>query len=803
MLRELLQAVRGLGRSPGFSATVVALIAVGTGVTTGLFTLLDAFLLRSLPVPEPEQLVYIQGRSAAGKELLPRASILERLRGEASLVSGAFGYLDPVHPAEANGRQRVVRMFLLAGDYYAAPGAQPLLGRLLTPEDRGAVAVISYDYWQRDFAGDPAVLGETVRVGRTLLTVVGVTPRRFRGMVVAFPEEISMPLEMTTQIDGTPREGLPQSPLYVVARLRPGVSVRQAAERIAYLWPQWVDETIPAGRTRDQWRQAVGLKPLLLPAGQGRSYLGEIITRPLVALFAMAGVVLLTLCASVAGLLLVRNLGRCRELAIRQALGASRWQVMRQLLIETFLLTALGSAAGWLIARWIAWFSLGLFPPAVSPISLDLDWSRGIVAFAMGSILATGLLCGLAPALWAASLDVSEALKAGGRSAAARLGFRKALLVVQVAGSLLFLVTAALFGQTFQRLAAVPLGYQPDGAFAVMLTGQPPYRNLTPAYFDELVRRTRSLPGVLAAGLTNRAPLDSRGQRWTVENAATRIEAECVCAFPGFFQAAGIPLIEGRDLPDAASVAVVNRALAGRLFPAHRAIGQRFRHEKKDWEIIGLLADPKVSVTSLRDTNVPLLYVPCLELWGSPPSSYAMTLVVRTDTMGQQPPEGLVAAARREIDLLGKQFPYRITTLRELVDASLRQQRMLAVTSGVFSLLTLIVAGAGLCGLLMFIVLQRTREIGIRIALGAQRRQVILLVISQALAVLVGGLLLGLAGVFATSRLIAGFLYGVRPLDPPLLIVCVALLVSFSVTAAAVPASRAASIQPADALRAE
>jgi ABC-type antimicrobial peptide transport system permease subunit len=276
-----------------------------------------------------------------------------------------------------------------------------------------------------------------------------------------------------------------------------------------------------------------------------------------------------------------------------------------------------------------------------------------------------------------------------------------------------------------------------------------------------------------------------------------------VYAFPGFFQAAGIPLIEGRDLPDAASVAVVNRALAGRLFPAHRAIGQRFRHEKKDWEIIGLLADPKVSVTSLRDTNVPLLYVPCLELWGSPPSSYAMTLVVRTDTMGQQPPEGLVAAARREIDLLGKQFPYRITTLRELVDASLRQERMLAVTSGVFSLLTLIVAGAGLCGLLMFIVLQRTREIGIRIALGAQRRQVILLVISQALAVLVGGLLLGLAGVFATSRLIAGFLYGVRPLDPPLLIVCVALLVSFSVTAAAVPASRAASIQPADALRAE
>jgi predicted permease len=410
------------------------LIALGTGVTTGLFTLLDVLLLRSLPVPQPEQLVHVQGRSATGEELPLRASILERLRGEASLVSGAFGYSDPLHQAEANGRLRVVRLFFLAGDYYAALGAQPLLGRLLTPEDRGAVAVISYDYWQRDFAGDPAVLGKTVRVGRTLLSVVGVTPRYFRGILVAFPEEISVPLEMSTQIDGTPRERLPQYPLLVFARLRPGVSVRQAAERMASLWPQWVEETTPAGRTRDQWRQALGLKPVLLPAGHGRSYLGDIIARPLVTLFAMAGVVLLTLCASVAGLLLARNLGRSRELAIRRALGASRCQVMRQLLIETFLLTTFGSAAGWLIARWTTLFSLGLFPPTAWPMSLDLHWTRQIAAFAVGSILATGLLSGLAPAFWAASMNVSEALKAGGRSAAARLGFRKALLVLQVAG---------------------------------------------------------------------------------------------------------------------------------------------------------------------------------------------------------------------------------------------------------------------------------------------------------------------------------------------------------------------------------
>jgi predicted permease len=805
--RDVRYAIRMFVRNPGFTATAVLTLTLGIGANTAIFSLIDALMLRWLPVRSPQELVQISyrepGTRPSGSDSLSYA-IVGALDEQREIFAGVAGFSGCRFEVGPQGSIARVRGALVTGGFYETLGLQPALGRLLTREDDRAgaplVAVISHGYWERQFARDAGVVGQNIRIGGIPVTIVGVSPPGFVGADVGSIADITMTPPALRWVN--PRDGPLLSPgnfwLRVLARPRTGIPPMEAAARLNALWPRISDPVIarywPAPR-----RKALAESVFYLsPGGTGWTNLRDVYRKPLFVLMAVVGLVLLVACANVASLLLARAASRQKEIAIRLAIGAGRGRIVRQLLIESVLLSAIGAALGvelaWLCGRLL----VDLISTGPSEIVLDLTPNWRVLAFTSTVAVATCVLFGLAPALQATVTAPSAVLKESASAGRSRSRLLQSLVSAQVALSLVLLAGAGLFVRTLQNLQNLDPGFSADGVLLVEFDRGgtvPP---------GELLDEVRRVPGVLSASLTTHTPLS--GSTWSepAVPAGQRIpdldNAFFIGAGPRFFETMQIQLLSGRDFASqdttgGPEVAIVNEAYALRHFPGRNPLGQRLssmvRGAPKELEIVGLVRN--TNIAGLRKAPPPTVYVAYEQLkW-----EFSTTLAVRA--------AGRLTDVASEIQralqprLLAR--PIEVRPLSAQVEVTLIQERMMATLASGFGLLALILACVGLYGLLAYTVAQRTKEIGIRMALGAQRKGVVSLILKGGIRLVLIGIALGVPAAWLSSRWVASMLFGLTPTDPPTIAGAILMLAAAAQVAAYFPARRASRQDPLTALR--
>jgi putative ABC transport system permease protein len=755
---------------------------------------------------------------------------------------------------------------LVSGNYYSVLGVNAVLGRTILPDDDRApgqspVCVISYNYWQRRFAGDPAVVGKAIRLGGSPFTIIGVTPPEFFGLEIGSSLDISVPLMMQQQVmpgissfvDGES----PNTYFRLMGRLKPEGTILQAQTSLDVLYRQLCAEysAINWGFkfTAVPWSE----ERLVLEAGsRGLSDLRRQFSRTLFVLMILVALVLAVACANVAGLLLARAVARRKEIAIRLAMGSSRLRLVRQLLTESVLLSGIGGMLGLLIAYWGSRLLLPLLSQGEIPTQLNLTPDARLLSFGVAVSLLTGVLFGLAPALLATRVDVNSALKneasglaRGSGSLGASLTFGKIFVVSQVALSLLLLIGAGLFVRSLRNLQQVDAGFVRENVLVQKLepVGSDRGKNLRLARgYDNLLRRVDAIPGVTVASLVGYSPLTRR--EWLVmgQNPEYRNPMEIqgytphsgeeviipwMQVYPNSFAALGIPILEGRDFnpqdPQALVLngcppapvrwmGIINESMARRFYGNESPIGRRFGfvHPGRsccrapggstaclsfggpgEIEIIGVVKD--VKYTSLRGEGGPMFYLPFNQ---AGTGRGQMTLVVRT----AGDPKPVVAAIQREVRALDPAMPmFEVETLADQVGASLLQERLLATLASSFGFLALLLSCLGLYGILSYSVARRTNEIGIRMALGADRRDLLWLVLRDALRLVLLGVLLGIPAALAAARLIASQLFGISAADPLAIGLAALVLLAVAAIAGYLPARRATRVDPLVALRYE
>lgn len=806
-MNDLRYAFRQLRRAPGFTAAAVLSIALGIGATTAIFSVANALLLRPLPVAEPGRLVSIQERmergGLKGSHSLPE--YLEYRERARSVVDVAAHHLSDV--MLNTGAETGPALALdVSGNYFDVLGVRPALGRFFTDEEAlgpGAadVAVISHELWRNSLGGDPGVIGRTIHVNSQLLTVIGVAPEGFHGTMLGARPPVWVPVGLYDRLrPGRDIHAWGRALwLQHFGRLAPGVEPAQAEAALTVTALQLAD-------AYDYWEgeAPIGVRLRTFSALPPRMRDG---VRGFVALLlATAGLVLAIAMVNVSGMLLARGTARGREMAIRLAVGAGRRRLVSQLLVESLVLAVLGAGAGVLLASWLARLFGGIRPPFAGSFVLDLGLDVRVLAFATGAALLSGVLFGLAPALHATGRDVGAVLKDGaGRGRRTRL--RSVLVVGQIALSLVLLVAAGLFVRTVRSALDTDHGFDPRGVLAfelnVRLNGydEPQGR----AFYDELLERVRGLPGTESATLARIIPLAFTWDQTRVRVPDSDLEAAEAGVPVGFnvvatdyFETLRMPLLAGRGLSETdragrEPVAVVNQAFARRFWPDESPIGKRVQRGGEETEVVGLVPDGKYQ--SYTEGATPYMYLPFDQHY-----DHGMWLQVRW----RGDPAATVAAVRREIGALdANAAPIVVTTVEDVLGASLFPQRLAARLVGGFGLVGLALAAVGIFGLLSFIVAQRTREIGVRMALGAGRRAVVGMVLRDGLVLLAAGTLIGLAVALAATRVLASLLHGVSPGDPVTLAAVCAVLAAVTMAAALAPARRAARIDPMEALRHE
>jgi predicted permease len=855
-LQDLRYALRMLRRSPGFAIVAVLLLALGVGANTAIFSLIDAVLLKWLPVKHPEQLALLRHADSRATVTPFAYHTYKQFRDQNQVFSGLLAYHPLRLTVSVNGQpEPAVAGQLVSGNYYAVLGVQAALGRTIVPSDDRApgespVCVISYNYWQRRFASDTAIVGKTIHLGGAPFTIIGVTPPEFFGLEVGNSLDISVPLMMQQQVmPGI--ESFADSGRYaltVMGRLRPEVTMPQAHAGLSVLYQQMVAEYASQGgkRSRESWLE----EKLILESGsRGLSELRREFSRPLLVLMIVVAMVLLVACANVAGLLLARAVARRKEIAIRLALGGGRLRLVRQLLTESVLLGGLGGLLGLLFAAWGTRLLLPLLSQGEIPAQLNLRPDARVLGFTVAVSVLTGMVFGLAPAFWATRVDLNSALKndasvlaPGAGSRGAHLSFGKLFVVSQVALSLLLLIGAGLFVRSLQKLQQVDAGFARENVLVLKLepVGSDRKQPWLAARYDELLRQVEVIPGVQVASLVGYSPMSRR--EWLVmgENPednyrisipgytpqpGEKLTIPSMQVYPDSFAALGIPLLAGRDFgprdtqvwipsihcpkSSATQVGIINESMARRFYGNESPIGRRFvlplpygrcgdgsvNAGPAEIEIIGVVKD--VKYTSLRQERREMFYLPFHQALGG---RGQMTLVVRT--AGDS--TSVAAAVRRVARALDPRMPmFEVETLATQVAASLREERLLATLSSGFSLLALLLSCLGLYGILSYAVAQRTREIGIRMALGAARRDLLWLVLRDALRLVSFGVALGIPAALAAARLLASQLFGISAADPVAIgLATLALLVVVAV-AGYLPARRATRVDPLVALRDE
>jgi predicted permease len=806
--RDFLNAIRQLFKSPGFALAAILSLAFGIGANAAIFTLLDALLLRPLPVQAPAQLVQIGPASGHPGPVL--SSLLDGLASDPT-VQGVCGFLTPLSNLETTQPVKPISALALTGDCFETLGIRPAVGRLFGPAESGRnapkVAVISYDLWQQDYHGDPDVIGKVVRVEGQPATVIGVTERRFSGLMLGFPAKVSFPVEQFMQ----PPSGMDgQQIVMAYLRRKAGVSVSEMRAHLSVLWPRLLKATVPAsyqGAKRDEYLEQ---KLLVAPASGGVDYtLRGQFGGPLWALLGLTGLVLIVACVNVANLMLARGLERRREMALRVALGARRWLLVRQLAVESLALIAAGIVCGLVLAYVGDRLLLVLFKTRSTGFELSLSPDSRVLLFAGVAVGLVLLLAGLWPAFRNTDIDTASALKEAGRSVAGMRGrARRLLIAAQVALTLILLSGSSVFIQRLRGLESVPLGFQTAGLLDAQLIALPGgyHNNFSQAtYYRELLEDLKSLPGVESASLSKDAPLfhHAHPQRVTKDAAdASVLSANRVVVDDSFFSTMQIPLLAGTgfrndDAPSAPKAAVISQVLAHKLFPGGEAIGQRLRVGPRGQEeivtIVGVTANARLF--DIRGGDELTVY---LNYWQHPDEQKWPVVLVKTTG----DPQHLFKAVENKIRAAGHEYPIYIRTLQFQADMSLMRERLLAWLATAFGFVALTLAAIGLHGLLTYYVNSRTAEIGVRMALGAERRQVQWLVLREALALVAIGVVAGVPGTYALLRLAASLLPGAATNVLPVLIAA-ATLTTVGIFAAWRPAWIASGVDPMTALRHE
>ncbi|HSV63269.1 MAG TPA: ABC transporter permease [Chthoniobacterales bacterium] len=798
LLQDLRYGFRMLFKYKGFTAVAVIALGLGIGANTAIFSLVNGVLLRPLPFPDAERVIYFEGKNPQAGITDSNISYLDftdwSQQTDLFKSTAAFWTGSANLGADGAEPERVPRAGVTSG-FFSVLGVQPVLGRTFVPEDDKpgtiSVAIISHGLWKRRFGSDPAIVGKQVQISSRPITVIGVMPPGFE-----FPEQTQIWVTSAVNLSEEPRDNRAWS---AIARLNSGIDLQQAQTRVSAINAQLAKQF---NETNKGWD--VFLSTL-------HERLVREVKPSLLALLGAVGFVLLIACANVANLLLARSAARQKEIAIRAAMGASRGRVLRQMLTESTLLSAIGGIAGLLLSIWLTDLLMSMLPegaPRLDQVGIDYR----VLTFALGVSALTGILFGIVPALQASKLDVTSALKEGGRGGEGhrRTSARSLLLIGEVALSLVLLVGAGLLIKSFVRLQEVRPGFNAHNVLIanVALPGAKYKDQQFVEFFRQLKERLEAAPGVQAVGGSVNLPLNASGyaigRAFIPEGRPLTVDESKDAMFStitgDYFRALQIPLLSGRtfelrDNADAPKVVIINETTAKRHFgsPA-AAIGKRlsiWRDEKFMREIVGVVGDTKTG--SLTGESGAQMYVPHAQdfQWNF------MGLVIRT----AGDPAAFATTLRREVQAIDKDQPvYNVRTMDDVVANSLGTRRVSMQLFAVFACAALLLAAIGIYGVMAYSVTQRTQEIGLRMALGAQKSDVLGLVIRQGMTLSVIGVIVGLAGAFALTRVIGNLLYGVTATDPatfvgiPLLLLFVALLACY------LPARRAARLDPTRAL---
>ncbi len=850
MFQDLRYGARMLLKHRGFTCVAMLTLALGIGANTAIFSLIDAVLLKMLPVNNPERLVLLGRALGAGTVTQFPYRAYKQIRDQNEALSGLLAYHALRLSVSVDGQpEPAVAGQLVSGNYYSVLGVNAALGRTIAPDDDRApgespVCVISHNYWRRRFAGDPAVVGKTIHIGGAPFTIVGVTRPEFFGLEVGSSLDISVPLMMQQQVMPGIRSFVdgaePNNFFSLMGRLRTGFTMPQAQAGLSALYGRLCAEYAASNWgfkfTPMPWLEE---KLVLEPGGRGLSELRLQFSRPLLALMIVVALVLAVACANVAGLLLARAVARRKEIAIRLALGGGRLRVVRQLLIESVLLSSFGALLGLLFAYWGIRLLLPLLSQGEIPVQLNLSPDVRALGFTIAVAALTGVLFGLAPAFLATRVDLNSALKNetfGLSGHGAHLTFGKMFVVSQVMLSLLLLIGAGLFVRSLIVLQQVDAGFARENVLVMKLepVGSDRKTQQLATRFGDLLRRVEAIPGVKLASLVGYSPMSRRewqvmGQNPETSNPMTiqgytpqpgdETTIPWMQVYPNSFATLGIPLVAGRDFgpqdtqvwmpgrqcPPAAEVGIINESMARRFFGNESPVGRRFGFANSSSrcalggpgaiEIIGVVKDVKYA--SLRNEARAMFYLPYHQ---ANTGRGQMTLVVRT----AGDPTSIAAAARREARAMDPAAPmFEVETLATQVAASLQRERLLATLSSGFGLLALLLSCLGLYGILSYTVTRRANEIGVRMALGAGRRDVLWLVLRDALRLVSLGAALGIPAALAAARLVASQLFGISAVDPSAIGLATLALFVVAAVAAYLPALRATRVDPLAALRCE
>jgi predicted permease len=819
-------AVRTLKKTPVFTGIAILSLALGIGANTAIFTLMDQILLRMLPIQSPETLVQLDEvgpkfGSAHGEK---RSSypMYRDLRDGNEVFSGVIARYTASIALGYKGQTDRATAELVSGNYFDVLGLKARAGRLITPEDDrtpGAhpVAVLAYGFWQRKFGGDPEILQKTVLVNGNPMTVIGVTQPGYQGMEVGGASDIFVPVMMKAQVTPTwnALDDRRDCWLQVFARLKPGVSPQMAQAGLEPLYKQILRaeiETLPADKPK---LRDVFLKEKKLAvdiASKGVSNLRSSAEKPLLVLMGMVGLVLLIACANVANLLTARAAARQKEIAIRISLGASRWQITRQLLLESGLLSLIGGCLGLLVAVWTGDLLLSFLPFEEAPLAFSTSPDARVLVFNFAISGLAALLFGLVPAIQTARHAMADTLKAEAGSLSSGGGqvrLRKGLVVAQISLSLMLLIGAGLFARSLYNLRSLHPGFTTENLlnFSIQpaLSG---YRNGKALdFFERTIHQLQSIPGVRLVSASDVPLMTPDRNMYTVKvEGYTPKERENMnfdinMVAPSFFSTIGVPILAGREFTaadrlGAPLVCAINETVAKRYFPGQSPIGHHiaFGRDKKMREIVALVKDQKNG--NLREETRRYAYAPLLQEenpWGA-------TLYVRTALA----PESIGMAVRRQVQQLDPNVPVNdMKTMEVQVSESLFVERLIATLSAFFGFLATLLAAIGLYGVMAYSVERRTREIGIRVALGAERSGVIRLVMRE-VALLAGiGIAVGLPVALALSKYVRSQLFGLEPNDPITLAVATLAMAGVALLAGYIPAERAARVDPIVALRYE
>ncbi len=811
MISDLAQdarfGLRMLGRNRGFTTVGVLTLALGIGANTAIFSLIEAAMLRMLPVKDPQQLVLVgnfNGEQAIDSFSYPQFTFMR----EHSRSSNMFAYADIHLNLSAGDVTEDASGLLVSEDYFSVLGLQPFLGRLIITGDE-SVAVLSHRFWVSQFGGDPSIVGKMATLNGLPFTVVGIAPRQFFGTEAGISPDVFVPLVMRDQL--SPGEALLSARnnfwLTVMGRLSPGVAPDRARAELQVLYQQsnaeelqGVAEDNPLARYFNSMRISVA------PGDKGTGNLRETFGKPLLILMTVVGLVLLIACANVASLLLARATARQKEMGIRMALGAGRARLLRQFLTEGLLLSIGGGLLGLLIAWWFADGLVGILTRTV----LNVSPNATVLVFTLSVSIVTGLMFGAVPAFRATRFDPTLWLRnESGTGRLRKWGVRNFLVTGQVAISVFLLIGAGLFIRTLMNLKNLDMGFQADHLLLVSLDpGLSRYgADRTDSFYSELLERVRTMPGVRSASIADQPLLGGAmfdglvvEGHTTLPGRAPAVAVKSVT--PGFFETMVIAVRKGRDFTEQdrkgmPKVAIINERVARQFFHGQNPIGKHIGvgSATPDLEIVGVIADTKYK--NLRTPAPSTIYLPISQL-KSPPS--ARTLHVRT--YGDHSP--MAAAIRDQVRAIDKNLP--LTDLKlftSLIDENLVQERLIASLSGFFGALAVLLACVGLYGVMSYAVTCRTKEIGIRMALGASPIKVLGKIVRESLGFVLAGIAIGVPASLAVMRLVQKLLFGVKSVDPATIIVATLLMIAVAALAGFFPARRASKVDPMVALRQE